>query len=357
MGSLIELVLAENEAALHAGTTLVDPADPSNVPRLMFMIDHGIREGTTMNRLASRRMVFVEIDAQESARHAGAAPYFNYATPAAEDRALIDKVLADVWLRRDLSQIALVWASAKLVEEHFDEVLSQRKSAVEKTLQAVHERLTREINHWARRATELAAEVKSGKQPRMQPDNARKRVEELKVRLAARTKELEGQLQLASNPPIIAGAALVLPQGLVDEWHHRTRSPEADSEVRKRVEMLAMHAVIEAEEKLHYTVRDVSAEKCGWDITSVTANGETRHIEVKGRHIEADTVTVTANEVLEALNQGKKFFLAIVRVDGDKLDGPHYIREPFRKELEASVVSVNYAIKDLLVRAKLPHLA
>ena len=35
------------------------------------------RQGTTMNRLVSRRMVFVEIDAHENARHAGAAPYLN----------------------------------------------------------------------------------------------------------------------------------------------------------------------------------------------------------------------------------------------------------------------------------------
>jgi len=149
----------------------------------------------------------------------------------------------------------------------------------------------------------------------------------------------------------------VLPQGLIDEAHHRARPPETDPEVRKQVEMLAMNAVIEAETKLSHTPRDVSADKCGWDITSITPMGVTRHIEVKGRHAEADTVTVTANEVLEALNQGEKFILALVRVDGDQVDGPHYIRAPFSKELEASVVSVNYAIKDLLARAKPPHLA
>ena len=82
-----------------------------------------------------------------------------------------------------------------------------------------------------------------------------------------------------------------------------------------------------------------------------------RHIEVKGRHIEADTVCVTANEVLEALNQGEKFILAIVRVDGERVDGPHYIRAPFTKELEGSAVSVNHALKDLLKRAKSPQVA
>jgi hypothetical protein len=302
-------------------------------------------------------MVFVEIDAHGNARHAGAAPYLNYAAPSAEDRGLVDKVLAEAWLKQDLSTFALDWASAHLVKEHFDEVVEQRKAVVDKTLQAVHARLTREINHWARRANELAAEVKNGKQPRMQPDNAKKRVEELKARLAGRTKELEGQLALASNPPIIAGAALVLPQGLVDEWHHRARGPEADPEVRKRVEMIAMNAVLEAEQKLNNKVRNVSRDKCGWDITSITPSGVTRHIEVKGRHVEAETVTVTANEVLEALNQGDKFILAIVRVDGGTIDGPHYIRSPFAKELDGSVVSVNCSIKELLGRARPPHLA
>ena len=118
-----------------------------------------------------------------------------------------------------------------------------------------------------------------------------------------------------------------------------------------------MRAVIEAEQKLGNHIKDVSAEKCGWDVTSVTPAGTTRHIEVKGRHAEADTVTVTANEVLESLNQGDKFFLAIVLVQGEAVDGPHYVRTPFTKELEGSVVSVNYALKDLLARAKAPHLA
>lgn len=356
MSALIDLVLGADEPALHAGTLLVDPRDPGTVPRLLFMIDHGIREGTSMTRLASRRMQFVEIDADGNARHAGSAPYLDYEAPSGEDRALVEKVLAAPWLKQDLSSLALGWASEHLVKEHYDEVLAQRKALVEKTLQAVHERLTREINHWARRANELAAEVKAGKQPRMQPDNVRKRVEELKARLITRTKELEGQLQIASNPPVIAGAALVLPQGLVDEARGRARAPEADPEVRKRVEMIAMEAVIEAETALGHATKDVSDKKCGWDVTAITPEGATRHIEVKGRHVGAETVTVTANEVLEALNQGDKFFLAIVRVDGGTIDGPHYIPAPFTHELESSVVSVNYSMNDLLARAKPAHL-
>ncbi len=357
MSALVDLVLAEDEGALHAGTVLVDPTDPGTTPRLMFMIDHGIREGTAMTRLVSRKMQFVEIGPDGSARHAGAAPYLSYDTPSGEHKALIDGVLTQPWLQEDLSTVALTWASGHLVQEHFDEVKAQRTAMVKKTLEAVHARLTREVNHWAARANELAAEVKAGKQPRLQPENARKRAEDLRARLASRTKDLEGQLQLSSNPPVIAGCALVLPQGMLDQAAGRAPSFEADAEVRKRVELIAMRAVIEAEGKLGNRVKDVSAEKCGWDVTAITPQGATRHIEVKGRHVDADTVAVTANEVLEALNQGEKFILAIVRVDGETVDGPHYIRTPFSKELEGSVISVNYSMKDLLKRAKAPGVA
>jgi SNF2 family DNA or RNA helicase len=43
MAALIDMVLLEDSAALHTGTVLVDPADPGTTPRLMFMVDHGVR--------------------------------------------------------------------------------------------------------------------------------------------------------------------------------------------------------------------------------------------------------------------------------------------------------------------------
>jgi superfamily II DNA or RNA helicase len=357
MSALIDLVLVEEDRSLHAGTVLVDPLDMGTTPRILFMIDHGIREGSNMTRLASRRMEFVEIDAAGNARHGGAAPHLSYETPPADAMGVADAVRAAPWIKQDLSSLALGWASTHLVKDHFDDVNAQRQALVKKTLEAVHERLTREINYWSKRANELAAEVKAGKQPRMQPANAKARVEDLKARLDARKRELEAQLQLSSNPPVIAAAALIIPKGMLVEAGQGKPPLEADPDLKKRVELAAMRAVIEAEEKLGNHVKDVSAEKCGWDVTSITPLGATRHIEVKGRHAEAETVTVTANEILEALNQGDKFLLAIVLVEGATLNGPHYVRTPFTKEPEGSVVSVNYALKDLLARAKAPHLA
>jgi Domain of unknown function (DUF3883) len=101
-------------------------------------------------------------------------------------------------------------------------------------------------------------------------------------------------------------------------------------------------------------VLDVSAQKCGWDITSQGpfVDGklpEARHIEVKGRVKGASTVTVTKNEIFESWNQGPKYHLAIVLVgEDDSVGGPHYISHPFKEEPGWNVCSVNYDLKSLI---------
>jgi succinyl-CoA synthetase alpha subunit len=80
-----------------------------------------------------------------------------------------------------------------------------------------------------------------------------------------------------------------------------------------------MNAVRAAEEARGCRVVDVSAQKCGWDITSYApaVDGklpENRHIEVKGRIQGATTITVTKNEIFESWNQGSKYHLAIVLI-------------------------------------------
>jgi hypothetical protein len=115
-----------------------------------------------------------------------------------------------------------------------------------------------------------------------------------------------------------------------------------------------MQAVMDLERCRGCRVEDVSDKHCGWDVTSYppSDNGVMplpRHIEVKGRAAGADTITVTFNEVTYAVNQADKFLLAIVFVNPDEsLDGPHYIANPFKREPEHGVASINYSLKHLL---------
>lgn len=116
-----------------------------------------------------------------------------------------------------------------------------------------------------------------------------------------------------------------------------------------------MDAVMSAERGLGYEPRDVSDEKCGYDIESkIPGSGRLRFIEVKGRVAGAATVTVTKNEILKALNKPDDFILAIVQVDGETTTTPVYVRKPFTREPDFGVTSVNYNLGDLLARGKEP---
>ena len=120
-----------------------------------------------------------------------------------------------------------------------------------------------------------------------------------------------------------------------------------------------MRAVMNAERALGHDVIDVSAEKCGWDVTSLpkALDGKlppSRHIEVKGRAKGQTTITVTRNEILYGLNQTDKFILAIVMVDGEQHEGPFYVRQPFTQEPDWAVTSINLDLDQLLARAQQP---
>ncbi len=266
--------------------------------------------------------------------------------------------LAAPWINADLEQIALAHAGSRLVPEHYQEIKERRERQIDKILAAVNERLVKEINYWSDRYIKLSEDLAAGKQPKVQPEMARRRVEELTARLEQRKQELATQRHVVSVTPVVIGGALVIPQGLLDE---RSGVPtfNADAEARAHIERIAMQAVADAEHALGHQTFDVSADKCGWDITARPPMQdvkipEDRHIEVKGRAKGADTVTLSRNEILYGLNQADKFLLAIVLVDGDAYDGPYYVREPFQQEPDFGVSSINYRLEDLLARAVSP---
>ena len=85
------------------------------------------------------------------------------------------------------------------------------------------------------------------------------------------------------------------------------------------------------------------------------ATGRLRFIEVKGRRADAETVTVTRNEILCSLNKPDDFILAVVEFRDDDTHRVHYVRRPFRREPDFAAASVNYKMKDLLAKAEEPR--
>jgi len=359
MLAVTDIVLEQHANLLRQGAVLVDPADEGAEPHLLFLLTHEIKSGD--GQTISKRLQFVRVEPDGAASFAGWAPHLDLQPLEDADRARISSVLDADWIRADLEQKALTLAASTLVPAHFKEVAGRRIAHVDKTLAAVHERLTKEIDYWSDRWMKLRDDQQAGKDVRLNLENARRTVMDLEGRLDNRRRELQAMRHVASATPVAMGGALVIPAGLLQQLRGEAPAADAfsqDAAARSRIEQLAMRAVRVAEEARGCRVIDVSAQKCGWDLTSYppAADGkqpQARHIEVKGRVKGAGTVTVTRNEMLYALNQADKFHLAIVLVaEDDSIEGPFYLQSPFDAEPGWGVSSISFDIKALLERAE-----
>jgi superfamily II DNA or RNA helicase len=360
MLALSDVLLEQHVNLLREGTILVDPADDGEQISLLFLLTHEVKSGD--GQVISKRLQFVRVLPDGSAAFAGWAPHLDLEPLAPVDRSLLTTTLAAPWLTTGLENRALALAASTLVPQHYSEIAERRIAHVDKTLAAVHERLTKEIDYWSNRFIKLTDDKAAGMDVRLNLENVRRTLSDLEARLESRKKALQSMRHVTSATPVVLSGALVIPRGLL-----RTLRGEptpggsafsTDSEARSRIEQLAMDAVRIAEEARGCRVVDVSAQKCGWDITSYAAavDGrlpEARHIEVKGRVKGAFTVTVSKNEIFESWNQGVKYHLAIVLIgEDDSIDGPYYVPHPFKDEPGWGVSSVNYELKALLERAQ-----
>lgn len=365
MDAVTDLILERYRGLLRQGTILVDPNDFGEDIRALFYLEHSIQDARAEDggerRVVSRQMQFVEINARGETRAAGPAPFLDYQPLPDELRPLVEPALKSDWLRADLESQVRAYAVQTLVPAHLGEVRQRREEMIERTRAAVQDRLTKEIAYWDHRAEELRAQEQAGRRnARLNSELARRRADELQVRLQKRMEELEQERRIAAQPPIVIGGALVIPAGLLRKLQGETIQPEVAlfARQRKAVEDAAMAAVMAKERELGNEPVDVSKQNLGWDIESRLPNekGRLRFIEVKGRLQGAATVTITKNEILAALNKPEDFILAVVEVafeqDQASAKEVHYIRRPFRREPDFAATSVNYELKELLANAK-----
>jgi hypothetical protein len=141
--------------------------------------------------------------------------------------------------------------------------------------------------------------------------------------------ELEQERQLQALPPVVVGAALIVPAALVRP------AVEADGDAPRfarqtaEVERRAVDAVKAAERRLGRTPHEMPHANPGYDIESEDGARHLHFIEVKGRIAGADTVIVTRTEVLTGLNAAERYILALVRIGPDGDDEVRYLRDPF----------------------------
>jgi len=362
LDATLDLTLERHRDTLRRGTILVDDRDTGEEPRVLFYLKHSIQDASiTRNghrRTISERMLYVELDASGNTKHLYYAPYLDYRPlrPDEPDAATFFSQPALGWITHDLEQRALAHAISKVVPEHLEEVKSRRLKWIEKTRAAVKDRLTKEISYWDHRSEELKLQEQAGKtNARLNSMEARRRADDLQARLQKRMEQLDLEAQISALPPVVLGGFIVVPAGLIAKMTAKPLSTPQNTLDTQAAAAQARRIVMEVERDLGFEPVDREFEKLGYDIESRDPRtGKLRFLEVKGRITDAETITVTRNEILYSLNKPDAYILAIVEFFDNGSHKVHYIRRPFQREPDFGVTSVNYSFAELIARAEAP---
>jgi superfamily II DNA or RNA helicase len=330
LDAVVSLIIERYGSQLRQGTILVDRRDVGEDPHLLVAVSQEIADGH--DRVISKRFDFVELG-RTTARTAGAAPYLDYAPATDKERMLAAELLQEDWLATGVDDAAIGWAVEKGLAAHIGEIRARVTRQTARTRALVRQRLLQEINYWDTRHAELLDAQQSGKKLKIRSETAYRRARELESRLERRMADLERDGILQVRTPTVAGAALVIPQGLVERLAGlRDRPPEAYARDTTLVERRAVERVLEEERKLGRIPEEMAQNNPGYDIRSRTIDDHWVFIEVKGRLLGADDFHVTRTEVLTGKNTGPNFRLALVSVhpNGPEHDDVRYITDPFK---------------------------
>ncbi len=191
-----DVILERHANLLRQGAILVDPTDAGEEPSLLFLLTHEVRSGE--GAVLSKRLQFVRVDREGKAEFAGWAPHLDLEPIEDTDQTLFQDLLSADLLNASLDQKALELAATTLVPEHYNEVAQRRIAQVDKTLRAVNERLKKEISFWSDRFIKLTDDRAAGKDVRLNLENVRRIINDLKTRLEARKKSLRAMRHVTS---------------------------------------------------------------------------------------------------------------------------------------------------------------
>ena len=196
-------------------------------------------------------------------------------------------------------------------------------------------------------------------------DKLRERAIDIEMRLGKRQLELDQERHLNNNPPYIVGAALIVPQGLIDKAvgyepteEEAKQAKQAESD-RMETDRRAIAAVLATEKSLGRYPEPQNHSNPGYEILSVDPETGTHYfIEVKGHLPQTKEITVSAPQVQKAKSNSERWRLAVVSVPDEASTEPEvkYLVEPFKKvTMHFAQTKLSLKVKDLLKEAVEPQ--
>ena len=139
LDAVIDQTLERHRDLLKRGAVLIDERDEGDEPHVLFYLEHAIQDASLTRsgdrRVVSKRMLYVELDADGVTRHVHYAPYLDY-RPLGADGPDVASILDRpecAWIDRDMEKKAQGYAIAKVAPEHLAEVRDARLALIAKT--------------------------------------------------------------------------------------------------------------------------------------------------------------------------------------------------------------------------------
>jgi hypothetical protein len=357
LDSVIDLTIEDLGTALNKGTILIDRTDKQrDQASSLFAVEQKVVNSLIPPMTVDRHFDFIEVDATGQGSISNTAPYLDFEAPGLAElssvKELVDQMISSPQNEAGARKSAVELGMNSSLK-HRKELIEQR---VEKTRVQVVERLNKEINHWDTEHNRLLYVEDEGKAGSISANVAFERARALEARKEKRLQELEREAALVPLPPIVRGAAIVIPSSLI--------SGKAEAEEvalfannRKEVERRAVELVLATERALGRFPEEMAQNNRGFDIKSRNWKGDITYIEVKGRIQGADTFTITSSEVSFAQTQGPNHRLALVSVSqtGAQYDEVRYLTDAFQDiQLSQSTASVNERWLDYWSKGQVP---
>lgn len=142
LDSVVSLLLNRYGGLLQRGALLIDENDSSTCPRVMFLLEHKIHDGTlSQNReenIVSRELHFVEIKDDQELHQVSVPPYLDYRSATNNEKAKIESEANLEWFKNgQADQLARGYAIEHLVPSHRDRVRAQHQERISKNVAAV----------------------------------------------------------------------------------------------------------------------------------------------------------------------------------------------------------------------------
>jgi superfamily II DNA or RNA helicase len=321
--AVMDLAVTALAGVLNRGTVLV--SGTIDAPRLLVGIIEEVVDSTGAS--VARRFGYAYADEHGAVTDAGPAPYLDCI--AAPDGEETRKAKALPWLH-DGETRAVSWIVQHKLPDYLDMVQQRRTKELAKQRQLVHVRLKGERDRLMLEATAAADKERLGEKPTETSGSLASKAADLQFRLDQRLDLIDQQSAMATKPPLVVAAALVLPTGMLEA------DLPAETPVRAReakaVERRGIDLVLAQEQAIGRVPEEQGSHRPGYDILSADpTTGDSYRIAVKARLAGAPDFWVTHNEVITGKNAAPKYRLALVKVDprGPELDEVRYLDDPF----------------------------